>query len=143
MTPGTRGKLVATAWAVTALGIGMVFLAAIAAPKFGTFSGGLPGYSLDRDLRDLRDAELAYRAAYDHFLEVEPVPATAAEEGTWPEPVPFVDLAWRPAGPRIGRYWVTVDPDGEDFAAHCKIGDVHYVVHARDTPTRVRVSNPP
>ncbi|MDP2309207.1 MAG: hypothetical protein Q8P18_24500 [Pseudomonadota bacterium] len=118
--------------------LGMAFLVAISAPKFGTFRVSPAPRDLRDNLGDLQRAEVVHHATSGRFVAVlEPYPATEdAPWGTGPGGSPFEPLGWEREGGTLGQYWVGVADDGADFTAHGTAGGEHYVVHATGEPER-------
>lgn len=78
-----------------------------------------PKMELEENINGIYTAEMAYEAAFDEFVAVEPAPRRldqlSAEPLPWPGSEGFNQLGWRPDGPVRGTWWVEVTPDGSSF----------------------------
>lgn len=138
---GPRLDLVLAGVAVVAGGV----LAAYAVPNF--VGMGLHGKRVEayQDVLGLRTAELAYRAAMDTFVAMEPSPRATPDKqlADWVPNAGSEALGWKPDGAVRGIYWVELDADGADFTVHgrCDVdGDgrvAEYVIRATDAKPRL------
>lgn len=134
-----KKKILAVVLSGGVLLLGMLFLAAISAPKFGSMEGGRTGWALRENLRELQVAEVAHEAAFDEWVLAPPCPAGTPEPSFCP--VGGGDsfdngLGWRPDGSRLphGRY--TVERTETGFLAAAEHDGQRYIVRETGEPQR-------